>query len=356
MGGSMSTTSDTFIKRCSLLRSRLHVLFLLLAYLCSVLTGCTILLSRQDNPGNSKKTSSEVKINMDDYDLQKINEYHRYQPENALRDAGLDINQDTIKIFYLDIEEVPEPLAIDGDPEKLLSYKSVSIGIGCIDPVNSDDCPPEYRTAMENAISYGMDYNKAIARHFNLKLKQHQDILPNSTFEFLGTPSDWHAVHMELRDIQPIFGGRDVWVDGSGNVLIRSVQTTSQGLEEKIYPLALDESAVERILETFIAQDFLSLYIPEQSAPPDQGRPEIILTNFRGQRHALENWDPPLSGSDPVVVERFRSIYREFLRLESMAKETTTPLHEGVYGDDNNWTNILKKQKDPENIQDKKEE
>jgi len=321
-----------------------------------MLTGCTILLSRQDNPGNSKKTSSEVKINMDDYDLQKINEYNRYQPENALRDAELDIDQGTIKIFYLDIEEVPEPLAIDGDPEKLLSYESVSIGIGCIDPINSDDCPPEYRTAMENAHSYGMGYNKAIARHFKLKLKQHHDRLPNSTFEFLGTPSDWHAVHMELRDIQPIFGGRDVWVDGSGNVLVRSVQTTPQDLEEKIYPLTLDESAVERILEAFISQDFLSLCIPEQSAPPDHGRPEIILTNFRGQRHAVASWDPPLPGSDPVVEQRFRTLYREFLRLESMARETTEPLHNGVYGDDNNWTNILKKQKDPENIQDKKEE
>jgi hypothetical protein len=161
---------------------------------------------------------------------------------------------------------------------------------------------------------------------------------------------------MELRDIQPIHGGRDVWVDGSGNALVRSVQTTAQGLEEKIYPLALGESAVEHILETFIAQDFLSLDIPEQSAPPDQGRPEIILTNFRGQRHALEDWDPPLPGSDPVVVERFRSVYREFLRLELMAKETTAPLHSGVYGDDNNWTNTLKQQKDQENIPKKKEE
>lgn len=285
-------------------------------------------------------------MNMDDYDLQKIKEYNRYQPENALRDAELDITQGTIKIFYLDIEELPEPLAIGGNLEKLLSYESVSIGIGCIDPINSDDCPPEYRTAMENALSYGRDYNKAIARHFNLELKQHHDRLPNSTLEFLGTPSDWHAVHMELRDIQPIFGGRDVWVDGSGSVLVRSVHTAPRGLEEKIYPLTLDESAVTRILETFIAQDFLSLHIPEQSAPPDHGRPEIILTNFRGQRHEVASWDPPLFGNDPVVEQRFRTVYREFLRLESMAKETTVPLHKDVYGNDNNWTNILKKQKD----------
>ena len=80
------------------------------------------------------------------------------------------------------------------------------------------------------------------------------------------------------------------------------------------------------------------------------------VTNLRGQRHAVASWDPPLSGSDPVVEQRFRTVYREFLRLESMAKETTAPLYNGVYGDDNNWTNILKKQKDPENIQDNKEE
>jgi hypothetical protein len=305
-----------------------------------------MLFSSHDNPGNSKKNSSEVKTNMDKYDLQKINEYNRYQSENALRDAEFDINQGTIKIFYLDIEEVPEPLVIEGDPEKLLSHESVSIGTGCTDTVNSDDCPAEYRTAMGNAISYGTDYNKAIAGHFKLKLKQYQDRLPNDTLEFLGTQSDWHAVHMELRDIQPMHGGRDVWVDGSGNVLVRSVQTTAKGLEEKIYPLALDENAIERILEAFIVQDFVSLIIPELSAPPDQGRPEITLTNFRGQRHALEDWDPPLPESDPVVTERFRSVYREFLRLELMAKETAPPIHSGVFGDNDSWTNILKKHRE----------
>jgi hypothetical protein len=128
-----------------------------------------MLFSRNDNPGNSNKNSSEVKTNMDEYNLQKINEYNRYKPEHALRDAELDINQGTIKIFYLDIEEVPEPLVIEGDPEKLLSHKRISIGTGCTDTVNSGDCPDEYRTAMENAISYGTDYNKAIASHFNLK-------------------------------------------------------------------------------------------------------------------------------------------------------------------------------------------
>jgi hypothetical protein len=292
-----------------------------------------------------KKTSGEVKTPMDDHDLQKIEEYNRYQPENALRDAELDIGQGTLRLFCLDIEEVPEPIAIAGDPEALPSHEWVSIGVGCTDTIHSEDCPSEYRKAMENALSYGIGYNKAITRHFNLKLKQHRDRLPNSTLEFLGAESDWRAVQMELRDIQPLFGGRDVWVDGSGNVCVRSVQTTAGGLEEKIYRLPQEESAAERTLEAFIAQDFLSLCIPEQTGPPDHGRPEIRLTNFRGQLHEMTGWDPPLSGSDPVVEQRFRAVYRALLRLESVAKETAEPLHRGVYGDPKRWTKILREAK-----------
>ncbi len=285
-------------------------------------------------------------MNMDDYDFQKIDEYNRYQPESALQDAELDIERGAVGIFFLDIEEVPEPIAIDEDLEKLASYEHVSIGTGCTDLIHSEDCPHEYRKAMDNALSYGMAYNKAIARHFNLKLKQHRDRLPNSTLEFLGPESDWRAVQMELRDIQPIFGGRDVWMDGSGNVCVRSVRTTPQALEEKIYRLTLDESAVERIFDRFIARDFISLSIPEQSGPPDHGRPEIAVTNCRGQRHGVTGWDPPLSGSDPVAEQRFRAVYSAFLGLESMARETAEPLHSGVYGDDKNWANVLKKQRD----------
>ncbi len=334
-------TCLTRIKMCLPSQLRFCAIYSFLAYLFFFITGCTFLLPGYNNHHTCQKKSNGVKKNMDELELQKIKEYSQYLPKNAVRDAKRDIQQDTIKIFYQDTSEFPEPIEIDLDLEKLRVYQGVYIGIGCLDPIHSDDCPAEYRTAMETAISYGTKYNNVIANHLKLKQKDVKDQRSNETSEFIGAVSDRHDLYMELRDIQPIYGGRDVWVDGSGNVLIRSVQSTAQGLEEKIFPLKLDQNDANRIIESFIAQDFVSLKIPEQSAEPDHARPSIVLINSGGDQHSQEAWEPPLPGSDPVASDRFRKIYRQFLRLETMARETDVTIYSGMYGDDSRWKSYL---------------
>jgi hypothetical protein len=315
---------------------------LALICLCHALMASPVLTSSLALPGAINASEHKGQKPMDAYELQKIHEYSQYQPENAVEDAALDIEHGTVKLFYLDVEEVPELLAIEEEPAKLPKSDHISIGVGCIDTIHAEDCSMEYRGAMQNALSYGVRYNQAIAGHFKLKLRSEPDLLPGETLEFLGLPAEWKEVRMELKDLQPLFGGRDVWVNGSGKAFVRLVQSDAKGLQEHIYRLTLNRGEIERIIMSFLAKDFITLVMPEQSAPPDHGRPEIVITNARGRRHTLSAWDPPIPGGDPVAVQRFRTVYQEFLRLEVLAKEIASPLYTGAYDGDTVWEKLLK--------------
>lgn len=313
----------------------------MLACLCLSLTANAAQATRLEKSGNKKTTNpTEVTKNMDDYERRMSEEYNKYKPVNAARDAEADIASGTIKLFHLDVSEFPEPLVIDDDPKKLPPYTHVSIGGGCIDSLNSDDAAPEYRAAAQNALSYGISYNMVIARYYKLKEKPCPDRLPSSTLDFLDDPPDWNSVQVELHDIQPIFGGRDIWVSGTGMALVRSMRG-----REEIYRVALEQKDIERLIAAFLKNDFLSLTIPNQTAPPDHGRPGIVLINGSGQQHSLSSWAPPIPGGDREAIRRFQAVYRQLLRLETLARETTKPLHQGEYGDDKTWLKLLKKER-----------
>jgi hypothetical protein len=278
---------------------------------------------------------------MDEYDLQKRREYARYKPEMAVSDAEGDVKRGAVKLFFLDVGEFPELVVIDEPLEKLPAAQRISIGIGCIDPINGYECPFEYRMAMENALNYAVGYNKAIAEAFQLRRKEEADSLPSATLDFFGLPDRWEAIRLELRDIQPIFGGRNVLLTGSGAIYVRTVRPGAGGYEEKIYRLAPDTGSRRRILHACITQDLLTLRPRVHSAPPHHARPEIVLINARGETFSVADWDPPLPGSDPSTVDRFNTIYREFRRLESMAEETSSPVHIGD-AKDSRWKEILR--------------
>lgn len=277
-----------------------------------------------------------------DPDVLKTREYNEYSVAMAAEDAARDIEQGSPKLFYLDIWEVPELIAIDGEAGDLPEATHVSIGTGCTDSIHGGDIPPGYRDAMERALSYGVRYNQAIAGHYGLSLRQEPDLLPSETFEFLGAYDDWPATRITLADIQPLFGGRQVWCSGDGTALVRSVRPGDQGdLIEQIYRLDLEPADAERILLACLSQDFVTLTSAEQSALPDHARPEIVLVNQRGQRHAVENWDPPVPGGNAEADRRFTAVYGELRRLEAVAREQSEPVHAGPYGDPKTWKRLL---------------
>jgi hypothetical protein len=139
-------------------------------------------------------------------------------------------------------------------------------------------------------------------------------------------------VKIELSDIQPIFGGRLISIDGgSGYLFLQIVRAGKQGLEQKNYALALERDEVDKIVGVFIENDFLSLKDTEKKGMPDQATPTIILENSMGKVHSVWNWAPPIKTGDETVDERFHAIYNAILRLEIKAQETIEPIHTGPY-------------------------
>ncbi len=195
---------------------------------------------------------------------------------------------------------------------------------------------------MEKALSYGVRYNRVIADHYDLSLRQEPDLLPSETFDFLGGYDAWPASRIILADIQPLFGGRQVWCSGEGTVYVRSVRPGDRGdLIEQIYRLDLERADAERILLECLSQDFVTLTSVEHCALPDHARPEIVLVNGQGQRHVVENWDPPVPGGDAESDRRFTAVYGELRRLEAVAREKDEPVHVGPYGDPKTWKKLL---------------
>jgi hypothetical protein len=276
-------------------------------------------------------------------------QYAEYRPAEARQDALREIERGALRLFYLDISEVPELLVIEVDsdrppagtsPPTLPEAARVDLGAACIDPIHGDDCPFSYREALTNAVRYGTEYNLTVARHFDLPTKDVPDPLPSPTLTFLGAPPDWTAAEVTLRDVQPLFGGRDIHLTGAERVCVRVVRPGTEGLEEHIFRWDAAGGTVARILRLCLDQDLVTIPPPSQSAPPDHGRPAIILANRRGERQAIEGWDPPLPGEDPVTVRRFRTLYQQLLRFESVATESREPIASGPYGDNARWREI----------------
>lgn len=282
---------------------------------------------------------------MNDLYDRKISEYQAYPSSEAAEEAGLDIERGEIKLFYLDVSEFPEIIAIDGEACKLPEAEHVSIGTGCIDYINCEDTPPGYREAMENALEYGKRYNRVIADHFHLPLLHEEDLLPSETLDFIGYPEDWKECRIELADNHPLFGGREIQVRGTGTVLVRSVRPDpdkpSQGLLERIYRFNLEAKDIERIWRACLFNEFITLSSSSHPAPPDHARPDVILINKQGERHCVDMWQPPVPGGDRDIETRFGRVYRELIRLETVAHEHHAPLHTMPRGDSSVWNKLI---------------
>jgi hypothetical protein len=277
--------------------------------------------------------SDKRKIHMDTYEKSKVKEYSQYDPARVAKDVEQDIVNQSIKLFYIDLYEVPEVLSIDERPENFPSHQSVYIGTGCTDPYHSDDCAGEYRRVMDNALLYGRRYNKAVARHLKLKLIEDAASSLNATGQFIGVnESGWNQVKIELSDIQPLFGGRRILIDGGSCYLfLQTVRPCKQGLEQKNYTLFLEKDEMEKIIGAFIENDFLSLRDTEKKGVPDQATPTIILENFKGKVHSVWNWAPPVRSGDGSNDDRFHAIYSTLLRFETRAHEMLEPITSGPY-------------------------
>jgi hypothetical protein len=132
--------------------------------------------------------------------LKMEEEFARLHPDQAVADAQRDIKEQTIKLFFEDRSEYPEILAIDENLTRYVRYAHISIGQGCLDPINDDSCPVSYQESYLRALQYGRLYNQVIASHFesNSKAPGKSDSIQqdaNETALFLARSPE-HALSM----------------------------------------------------------------------------------------------------------------------------------------------------------------
>lgn len=115
---------------------------------------------------------------------------------------------------------------------------------------------------------------------------------------------------VELWDVQPLFGGMIVLVEGGAAPQVQLTRVAPGGQQAVVKrPLSLPR--VSALRQLCIEQDFLTIAPQERMGVPDEARPRLTLTNGRGDSYSVEKW----AG---VADARFDRIY---LAVKQLAGE-----------------------------------
>jgi hypothetical protein len=142
----------------------------------------------------------------------------------------------------------------------------------------------------------------------------------NATRSFLDDESTWPAVHVELNDIQGLWGGRRISVAGTRHVVVQLVQP---GLLERRYEFELNPAVWMQLLEVLIEKDFATIQPAERLGIPDEARPRITVVNAAKDQRSVAQW----AG---VKDERFDAVYQALRQLERLT-DRLEPVYEGPY-------------------------
>jgi hypothetical protein len=144
--------------------------------------------------------------------------------------------------------------------------------------------------------------------------------MANATQDFLGSETQRSAARIELYDVQGLWGGRRIAVEGATRVVVQLIQTA---MHERRYEFAPDEAEIKLLLDLFVENDFLTIQPAERPGIPDEARPRITLVNAAGDKWAVAKWARVPDG-------RFDALYRALLRFEKVT-ETMDPVYTGPY-------------------------
>jgi len=127
-----------------------------------------------------------------------------------------------------------------------------------------------------------------------------------------------------LRDVQPLWGGRNVYLFGDGRLF---VQTVARGAQETRYALQVELAKVEELAELLRQHRFMQIEIKDRPGMPDEARQEIEVTWQSGAHKTVAKW---ANDTHPD----FDAIYTW---LTELAEDITdqTPVYVGPY--EENW-------------------
>ena len=142
----------------------------------------------------------------------------------------------------------------------------------------------------------------------------------NATEMFVGSAAQWAKCRITLDDVQGLFGGTAVVVDGSGECVIRIVD---RGLQEKRFKVKLSAEETAALRTAMIDADFVSIKIKDRPGVPDEARPTITVRNADGKEETRAKW-----ANDKVPG--FDTVYRALRDLQEKTKGLK-PEYEGKY-------------------------
>jgi hypothetical protein len=139
------------------------------------------------------------------------------------------------------------------------------------------------------------------------------------TSDFLGPEEQWPECRIVLEDVQPLFGGTAIYLDGAGPCVIRIVDRGN----EKRFRIKLSPETTLALRNVCIEADLLTVAIQDRPGVPDEAKPAIVLRNAKGETFTLAKW-----ANDRVP--RFDKVYKALLDLRKKT-EGTKPEYDGKW-------------------------
>lgn len=133
-----------------------------------------------------------------------------------------------------------------------------------------------------------------------------------------------------LKDVQPLFGGQNVYLkqDGSGIAQLVAPRPTSPGLHERRFRLGPDPAVMVRIAESVRDDKFFEISLPDRAGVPNEAKPTIAIELTSGQSYRVSKW-----ANDKHAG--FETIYQLLLR-RAQESDPGKLLYDGNY--DPRWT------------------
>ena len=142
----------------------------------------------------------------------------------------------------------------------------------------------------------------------------------NATRHFLGDPAGWKDVHIHLSALQGLWGGWQVFVFGSQDVVVQRVSPVRR---EQRFKLMLTEAEFQLLIETCIESDLLSVPPPLRPGHPDETQIQIVLVNGQGEDRTASKW----AGDR---LEAFDAVSRQLFALTVRTKDML-PFYSGPF-------------------------
>lgn len=115
----------------------------------------------------------------------------------------------------------------------------------------------------------------------------------NSTSKFFGERSGWRKSTIELSDVQAMYGGMTVKINGDGTTTMSIYKPANQnGYRFKVedYRFQINTLDFDDMVQRFIDNDFLSIEIQNRAGIPDETKVIISVTNASGQKFSISKW------------------------------------------------------------------